>query len=76
MKQILKEGSFLDNITRGGEKNASVQSNKSKRKKEAREVKVPMRLSKRLGGIEPEANPSNKALEYSSKKIKPRRSHC
>ncbi|XP_058731970.1 uncharacterized protein LOC131603604 isoform X1 [Vicia villosa] len=55
-----------NNVTRGRDKNASVQSNKSKRKKE---VKVPpMRLSKRLAGIEPEAKPSDKALEYSSKK--------
>ncbi|CAI8619379.1 unnamed protein product [Vicia faba] len=60
------QSNLLDNVTRGRDKNTPVQSNKSKRKKE---VKVPpMRLSKRLAGIEPEANPSDKALEYSSKK--------
>ncbi|XP_004503754.1 uncharacterized protein [Cicer arietinum] len=53
------------NVTRSRDKNPLVQSNKSKRKKEA---KVPMRLSKRLAGLEPEASPSDKALEYSSRK--------
>ncbi|KAI5383782.1 uncharacterized protein LOC127107950 [Lathyrus oleraceus] len=62
------QSNLLDNVTRGRDKNASVQSNKSKRKKEVKEVKVPMRLSKRLAGVEPEAKPSDKALEYSSKK--------
>ncbi|KAI5427553.1 hypothetical protein KIW84_032815 [Lathyrus oleraceus] len=59
------QSNLLDNVTRGRDENASVQSNESKRKKE---VKVPMRLSKRLAGVEPEAKPSDKALEYSSKK--------
>ncbi|CAK8579153.1 unnamed protein product [Lathyrus sativus] len=62
------QSNVLDKVTRDSDKSASVQSNKSKRKKEVKEVKVPMRLSKRLAGIEPEANPSDKALEYSSKK--------
>jgi len=58
------QNNLLDNVTKSRDKNPPVQL-KSKRKKE---VKVPVRLSKRLAGIEPEASPSDKALEYSSRK--------
>jgi hypothetical protein len=59
------QNNLLDNVITSRDKNPPVPSNKSKRKKE---VKIPMRLSKRLAGVEPEASPSDKALEYSSRK--------
>ncbi|KAK2439011.1 methyl-CpG-binding domain-containing protein [Trifolium repens] len=59
------QNNLLDNVITSRDKNPLMPSNKSKRKKE---VKVPMRLSKRLAGVEPEARPSDKALEYSSRK--------
>ncbi|PNY04952.1 methyl-CpG binding domain protein [Trifolium pratense] len=59
------QNNLLDNVITSRDKNPPVPSNKSKRKKE---VQVPMRLSKRLAGVEPEASPSDKALEYSSRK--------
>ncbi|GAU19487.1 hypothetical protein TSUD_77310 [Trifolium subterraneum] len=61
---VTRRSNLLDNVL-SRDKNPPVPSNKSKRKKE---VKVPMRLSKRLAGVEPEASPSDKALEYSSRK--------
>ena len=57
---------LFDNVTgRSRDRNPQVRSNKSKKKKE---LKVPMRLSKRLAGLEPEVLPSERALEYATKK--------
>lgn len=59
------QNNSFDNVTGSRDRKPKVQSNKSKRKKE---LKVPMRLSKRLAGLEPEVLPSERALEYSSRK--------
>nr|KYP65596.1 hypothetical protein KK1_011845 [Cajanus cajan] len=59
------ENNLLDTVTGSRDRNSQVRSNKPKRKKE---VKVPMRLSKRLAGLEPEVLPAERALEYSSRK--------
>ncbi|KAK7358649.1 hypothetical protein VNO77_00587 [Canavalia gladiata] len=56
---------LLDTIAGSKDRNSQVCSNKPKRKKE---LKVPMRLSKRLAGLEPEVPPSERALEYSTRK--------
>ncbi|XP_061373743.1 uncharacterized protein LOC133316060 [Gastrolobium bilobum] len=62
------QNNLFDNVSRRSrDRNPQVHSNKSKRKKE---LKVPMRLSKRLAGLEPEVLPSERALEYSSRKCK------
>ncbi|MED6195554.1 hypothetical protein PIB30_038885 [Stylosanthes scabra] len=56
----------VDNVTgRSRDRNPQVRSNKSKKKKE---LKVPMRVSKRLAGLEPEVQPSERALEYAARK--------
>ncbi|RYR19285.1 hypothetical protein Ahy_B03g064032 isoform B [Arachis hypogaea] len=56
----------VDSVTgRSGDGNPQVRSNKSKKKKE---LKVPMRVSKRLAGLEPEVQPSGRALEYATRK--------
>ncbi|RDX88441.1 Methyl-CpG-binding domain-containing protein 13, partial [Mucuna pruriens] len=59
------ENNLLDAVKGSRERNSQVRSNKPKRKKES---KVPMRLSKRLAGLEPEVLPAERALEYSSRK--------
>ncbi|KAL2342781.1 hypothetical protein Fmac_004066 [Flemingia macrophylla] len=59
------ENNLLDTVTGSRQKNSQVRSNKPKRKKD---VKVPMRLSKRLAGLEPEVLPVERALEYSTRK--------
>ncbi|XP_057420249.1 methyl-CpG-binding domain-containing protein 13-like isoform X3 [Lotus japonicus] len=59
------QNNSLDKGTGSRDRSPQVHSNKSKRKKE---VKVPMRLSKRLAGVEPDVPPSERALEYSTKK--------
>ncbi|MED6216650.1 hypothetical protein PIB30_009537 [Stylosanthes scabra] len=56
----------VNNVTgRIRDRNPQVRSNKSKKKKE---LKVPMRVSKRLAGLEPEVRPSERALEYATRK--------
>ncbi|TKY60597.1 Methyl-CpG-binding domain-containing protein 13 [Spatholobus suberectus] len=59
------ENNLLDAVAGGRDRNSQVRSNKPKRKKE---LKVPMRLSKRLAGLEPEVLPAERALEYSTRK--------
>ncbi|KAL1364461.1 uncharacterized protein [Arachis hypogaea] len=56
----------VDSVTgRSEDGYPQVRSNKSKKKKE---LKVPMRVSKRLAGLEPEVQPSGRALEYATRK--------
>lgn len=56
----------LDNVAgRSRDRKPQVRSNKPKNRKE---LKVPMRLSKRLAGLEPEVLPSERPLEYVSRK--------
>ncbi|KAL2648452.1 hypothetical protein AAZV13_05G173800 [Glycine max] len=59
------ENNLLDTVTGGSDRKSQVRSNKPQRKKE---VKVPMRLSKRLAGLEPEVAPAERAIEYSTRK--------
>ncbi|XP_027340643.1 methyl-CpG-binding domain-containing protein 13-like isoform X3 [Abrus precatorius] len=59
------QNNLLDTDIGSRDRNSQVRSNKPKRKKEH---KVPMRLSKRLAGLEPEIIPSERALEYSTRK--------
>ncbi|XP_019423586.1 PREDICTED: methyl-CpG-binding domain-containing protein 13-like isoform X3 [Lupinus angustifolius] len=56
----------IDNVTGSRNKKPQVRSNKSKNKKE---LIVPMRVSKRLAGLEPEVRPSERAVEYVSRKL-------
>ncbi|KAE9597740.1 putative DNA-binding domain-containing protein [Lupinus albus] len=55
----------FDNVTGSRNRKPQVRSNKSKNKKE---LTVPMRVSKRLAGLEPEVRPSERAVEYVSRK--------
>ncbi|XP_019446599.1 PREDICTED: methyl-CpG-binding domain-containing protein 13-like isoform X2 [Lupinus angustifolius] len=55
----------FDNVTGSRDRKPQIPSNKFKNKKE---LTVPMRLSKRLAGLEPEVQPSEKAVEYVSRK--------
>ncbi|CAJ1937481.1 unnamed protein product [Sphenostylis stenocarpa] len=59
------ENNVVDTVTGSKDRKSQVRSNKPKRKKE---LKVPMRLSKRLAGLEPELLPAERALEYSTRK--------
>ncbi|KAK7399237.1 hypothetical protein VNO78_10416 [Psophocarpus tetragonolobus] len=59
------DSNLLDDVTGSRDRKSQVRSNKPKRKKE---VKIPMRLSKRLAGLEPEVPPAERALEYSTRK--------
>ncbi|KHN16846.1 Methyl-CpG-binding domain-containing protein 13 [Glycine soja] len=59
------ENNLLDTVAGSRDRKSQARSNKPKKKKE---VKVPMRLSKRLAGLEPEVLPAERALEYSTRK--------
>ena len=59
------ENNLHDTVTGNRARKSQVRSNKPKRKKE---LKVPVRLSKRLAGLEPELQPAERALEYSTRK--------
>ncbi|KAK7369656.1 hypothetical protein VNO80_11698 [Phaseolus coccineus] len=59
------ENNLHDTVTDSRDRKSQVRSNKPKRKKE---LKVPVRLSKRLAGLEPELPPAERALEYSTRK--------
>ncbi|CAL0312674.1 unnamed protein product [Lupinus luteus] len=60
-----KKKSF-DNVTGSRDRKPQIRSNRFKNKKE---LAVPMRLSKRLAGLEPEVRPSERAVEYVSRKL-------
>ncbi|XP_027921646.1 methyl-CpG-binding domain-containing protein 13-like isoform X2 [Vigna unguiculata] len=57
--------SLIDSVTGSRYRKSQVRSNKPKRTKE---LKIPVRLSKRLAGMEPELPPAERALEYSTRK--------
>ncbi|XP_052731083.1 uncharacterized protein LOC108347408 isoform X2 [Vigna angularis] len=59
------ENNLHDTVTGSKYRKSQVRSNKPKRTKE---LKVPVRLSKRLAGLEPELPPAERALEYSTRK--------
>ncbi|KAL9329902.1 hypothetical protein ACSQ67_004905 [Phaseolus vulgaris] len=59
------ENNLHDTVTGSRDRKSQVRSNKPKRKKE---LKVPVRLSKRLAGLQPELPPAERALEYSTRK--------
>ncbi|XP_047167402.1 uncharacterized protein LOC124836306 isoform X2 [Vigna umbellata] len=59
------ENNLHDTVTGSKYRKSQVRSNKPKRTKE---LKVPVRLSKRLAGLEPEIPPAERALEYSTRK--------
>ncbi|KAK7318278.1 hypothetical protein RJT34_02977 [Clitoria ternatea] len=59
------QNNMLGIVTGSRDRNSQVRSDKPNRKKE---LKVPMRLSKQLAGLEPEVLPSQRAVEYSTRK--------
>ncbi|XP_061337261.1 uncharacterized protein LOC133284277 [Gastrolobium bilobum] len=63
---IISKTKLFENVTgSSSDKNAHINSKKSKNKKE---LKMPRRLSKRLAGHEPEVLPPETALEYATRK--------